>query len=41
MTPNRRKPVNKQASARKFRSQSGRTKAPNVAPNPMRGGWRL
>lgn len=36
-----RKPVNKAAGARKFRAQSGRTKGANVAPPPMRGGFRL
>lgn len=36
-----RRPVNKGRSARKFRSQAGRTKAPNVAPPPARGGFRL
>lgn len=33
--------VNKGRSARKFRGQVGRTKAPNVSVQPMRGGWRL
>ncbi|WNK13027.1 MAG: hypothetical protein [Microvirus sp.] len=33
--------VNKGRSAAKFRSNIGRTKAPNVAPPPMRGGFRL
>lgn len=37
----RRSKVNKQASARQFRSNVGRTKAVNVAMRPMRGGWRL
>lgn len=37
----RRFPVNKRASARKFRRQTQRTKAANIAPNPQRGGWRL
>lgn len=36
-----RKPVNKSGSARKFRSQSRKTKAANMAPMPMRGGYRL
>lgn len=36
-----RRPVNKQSGARKFRAQSGRTKAANVAPPPARGGFRL
>lgn len=34
-----RRSVNKSASARKFRSQVGRTKAANI--NVMRGGIRL
>lgn len=33
--------VNKQSSARNFRNKSGRTKSANVAPPPMRGGYRL
>ncbi|WNK13266.1 MAG: hypothetical protein [Microvirus sp.] len=33
--------VNKHKSANKFRSNIKRTKAPNVAGGPMRGGWRL
>lgn len=37
----RRYPVNKQRAARKFRSQIGRTKAINIRPKPMRGGFRL
>lgn len=37
----RRFSVNKGASARKFRGQIGRTKAPNVNRQTMRGGWRL
>lgn len=36
-----RRPVRKGRSAAKFRRQVGRTKAPNVAPPPMRGGYRL
>lgn len=36
-----RTPVNKQASARKFKSQVGRTKKINFAAGPMRGGIRL
>lgn len=39
--PARYKVSNKRAAARKFRSQSSRTKAINVAPPPMRGGYRL
>lgn len=37
----RRQRVNKAASARQFRTNTRRTKAPNVAPMPMRGGIRL
>ena len=37
----RRSHVNKQKSARKFRSATQRTKAANIAPSPNRGGWRL
>lgn len=33
--------VNKGRSAKKFRKQISRTKAPNVQAGPMRGGWRL
>lgn len=41
MKPLSRGHVSKGRSARRFRSQSMRTKAPNVARAPMRGGWRL
>lgn len=37
----RRSHVNKHRSASKFRSATRKTKAPNVAAGPMRGGWRL
>lgn len=37
----RRFRVNKKASARKFRHQSGRTNVRNVKAGPMRGGIRL
>jgi len=37
----RRHNVNKKHSARKFRRDTARTKAANVAPNPHRGGYRL
>jgi len=33
--------VNKHRSAKHFRHQVGRSKAPNVAMAPNRGGWRL
>lgn len=36
-----RKPVNKSRSAGQFRNNMKRTKAPNMAPPPMRGGYRL
>lgn len=41
MRPLSRSLVSKRHSARKFRSQSMRTKAPNMRNAPMRGGWRL
>lgn len=41
MRPLSRGSVNKRRSARKFRRQVGRTKMANMAPNPMRGGFRL
>lgn len=37
----RRHHVNKHASASQFRRNTRRTKAANMAPNPMRGGFRL
>lgn len=37
----RRMHVNKHSSASKFRANVSRTKAPNVRPHPMRGGFRL
>lgn len=36
-----RRPVNKAKSARKFRSQTTRTKGANMRGAPMRGGIRL
>lgn len=36
-----RKPTNKGKSAKKFRTNAAHTKAVNMAPNPMRGGYRL
>jgi hypothetical protein len=33
--------VSKYNSARKFNKSTGRTKAANVQPHPMRGGFRL
>jgi len=41
MRPSSRRPVNKARSARKFRSQAGRTKAVNLRGSMMRGGTRL
>lgn len=41
MRPLKRVGVSKGRSARKFRNQVGRTKAPNVAMGSQRGGWRL
>ena len=41
MKPLSRGRVSKGRSARRFRAQSARTKAPNVQHMPMRGGWRL
>nr|QJB20281.1 MAG: hypothetical protein [Microvirus sp.] len=41
MKPLSRGRVSKGRSARRFRAQSARTKAPNVVRAPMRGGWRL
>lgn len=41
MKPLSRSHVSKHRSARKFRAQSSRTKAPNMRAAPMRGGWRL
>lgn len=41
MRPLHRKPVHKGKSARKFRKNVSKTKLANVAPRPMRGGYRL
>lgn len=41
MRPNARYGVNKRRSARRFRKQSRRTKSPNMAPPPQRGGYRF
>lgn len=41
MKPLSRKSANKYTTAKAFRSNVGRTKAPNMAPPPMRGGFRL
>lgn len=37
----KRRSVNKNKSAKNFRSKIGKTKAANIAPPPMRGGYRL
>lgn len=37
----RRSKVNKYRSSKKFRKQVGRTKMANIAPPPMRGGYRF
>lgn len=36
-----RKPVNKKKAARKFGHKTMKTKAANMQPKPMRGGYRL
>lgn len=41
MKPSSRHHVNKKHSSKKFNKATNRTKAANVAINPMRGGWRL
>jgi len=41
MRPLHRSKVHKGSSSRKFRAGVHKTKAPNVALAPMRGGWRL
>jgi len=33
--------VSKKHSAKQFRGKVGRTKAANLQPQPMRGGWRM
>ena len=37
----KRRPVHKKFSVRKFDHLARKTKAPNVAMAPQRGGWRL
>lgn len=34
-------PTNKRKSAKKFRKTASKTRAANMAPPPMRGGYRL
>lgn len=41
MRPLKRKKVNKYKAAKKFSRQTMKTKAPNMQPHPMRGGYRL
>ena len=41
MKPLKRRPVSKVKSASNFKRNVGKTKAANVAPTPMRGGYRL
>lgn len=41
MRPVKRSYVDKGRSAQKFRGHSSRTKAQNLRPPPMRGGFRL
>lgn len=41
MRPLKRSGERKGSSARKFRKNVSRTKAPNLSKTPMRGGWRL
>lgn len=37
----KRQPVNKTSSARNFRKKTEKTARANVAPPPMRGGYRF
>lgn len=41
MRPLSRGRVNKGSSSKQFRKNAGRTKRPNVAPPPNRGGYRF
>lgn len=41
MRPLARRPVSKKRSVSQFRKSASRTKGANVAPPPMRGGFRL
>jgi hypothetical protein len=41
MRPLNRKPVSKHKSAKTFRKHTTHTKAANLAPPPMRGGYRM
>ncbi|WNK15053.1 MAG: hypothetical protein [Microvirus sp.] len=41
MRPLGRNQVNKRSSSKKFAHSTAKTKAANVQPRPMRGGFRL
>lgn len=41
MVPLKRRAVNKGKSVKQFRRNVSKTKAGNIAPKPMRGGYRL
>jgi hypothetical protein len=41
MNPLNRQSVSKRGSAKQFRKHASRTKSANIAPPPMRGGYRL
>lgn len=41
MRPLKRYGSSKKSGARRFARDSGRTKSPNIAATPMRGGFRL
>lgn len=41
MKPMKRKPVKKGSSSRSFNNSQKKTKVVNVAPPPMRGGYRM
>jgi len=41
MNPLKRSAVSKHKSAKQFRKHSSHTKGANMAPPPMRGGYRL
>lgn len=41
MMPLKRSSVSKRGSAKQFRNNTSRTKGANIAPPPMRGGYRL
>lgn len=41
MRPTKRMAVNKGRSAKTFKNNVRTTKTPNIAPPPMRGGYRM